>query len=330
MYGGFDVSRKSIEFLSKMDAYLSVYFDDLVEKFVDCFAEYAEKVEQMQQAGRKEAIAFIHFSVLRTNILAKKHRLRIDAYSQSWYEDRVECSGEYDASEIYKWLEKYEQSLEIVRKQTGGRLTLSELQELVFEEYEKYLPFVAGVLRAGMKKVAETENYNKICKHEVFVVCVGEYQDRMQVVYKADTRVKDACAVKRHLQAGRQEAYAYETCNNLDLTQGNYENIRLMFSSFKGSDLSNSSFRKSIMLGNDFQEAILKDVDLEAVQATDVDFSGAIMENVSFKGARLNQVSFEGATLSRVSFEGAVLLKGLSFENAELIDTSIPIETTGR
>ena len=50
------------------------------EQILDC-----NKIRMMQQAGKKEKIAYIHFSVLRTNILLKKHEIRIDAFDENWY-----------------------------------------------------------------------------------------------------------------------------------------------------------------------------------------------------------------------------------------------------
>lgn len=324
MFGNINVSQKSMELLSKLDAYMRVYFNDLIDRFVQCFEQYAEKVISMQQAGEKEAIAFINFSVLRTNILAKKHCLRIDAYSQKWYLDRSECSGEYEVSEIYQWLGKFELVLESVRKKSIGQLKLSEVQELVFEESKNYLVFVTELIRAGMKKAAETPAYKNMKKHEVFSVCVGEFQDAVSIVYKQDTAVKNAKEVKRYLQDRRQEVYNYEICENLDLSNGNYENLGLMFSSFTGSDLSDSSFKNSIILFSGFRQAILKNANMEDIQMIDTDFSGAVLEYVNFKGAKLKQVSFNGATLIHVNFQDAILLEDLSFKDVKLIDSEIP------
>ena len=330
MFGSIDVDQKSMEFLSKLDEYIRVYLDVLVDKFVECFGQYAEKVTQMQQMGKKEAVAFIHFSVLRTNILAKKHILRIDAYNAEWYSDRAECSGEYETGEVFQWLDRFESVLETARKKSGGQLLLSDVQSLVFEESNKYLLFVTEIIRAGMKKAVETESYKKMKRYEVFAVYVGGYQDQSNIVYKEDTTAKDAKAVKRRLQAKRQNVYAYEICDNLDLSEGNYEDIKLMFSSFSVSDLTGSSFRKCTMVGNGFQHAILKDVNLEQIDAFDIDFSGAMLENVDFRGAKLRRLSFAGAQLINVTFEGALLTENLNFEGARLTDTVIPGKQVSR
>ena len=184
IFGSIDVDQKSAELLCNLDAYVSVYVDELVNKFVECFKQYAEKIIQMQQLGKKEAIAFINFSILRTNILTKKHALRIDAYDQNWYRDRKECIGEYDISDFFKWHGKFESLLEAARKNSGGRLTLADVQALVFKESYSYLRYVTEIIRIGMKKVAKTESFQNIKRYEQFIVCVGNYQDKTQIVYR--------------------------------------------------------------------------------------------------------------------------------------------------
>ena len=324
MFGSIDVDQKSKELLSKLDAYRIAHFGEMIDKFVECFEKYAEKIARMQQAGEKQSVAYINFSVLRTNILSKRHVIRIDAYDHGWYSDRVECSGEYEVGEIYQWLDMFESVLEGARRQSGGHLTLLDVHTLVFEESNHYLLYVTEIIRAGMKKAAETENYRKINRHEVFAVFVGSYQDQSHIVYKEDTTVKDARIIKRFLQAKQQESYVYEFFDGLDLSEGDYENKKIIFCSFSGSDLTGSSFKKSAMVGDNFQNAVLKDTDMGQIEAFDIDFGGAVLENVSFRGAKLNRLSFTGAKLTGVRFEDVSSAENISFEGAELIDTVIP------
>mgnify|MGYP000562099663 CR=1 FL=1 len=70
---GIDLQRKGKELAAELDYYVKSHFEQLVEQFVDCFSEYCNKIYEMQRQGRKGAIAYIHFSVLQTNILLKKH-----------------------------------------------------------------------------------------------------------------------------------------------------------------------------------------------------------------------------------------------------------------
>ena len=328
MFGDLDVEQKSFELLSKLDSYGQIHFDKLVDEFVACFEGYCEKIASMQEAGKKGAIAFINFSVLRTNILARNHELRIDAYDENWYLDRGECSGVYDVSQLYRWLDVFADNLEATRKKYMGKLKYSKKQKLIFEESDKYLIFVAELMRVAIKKAVQTEAYHKTTRHEVFVICIGGYQDRVDILYKEDSSAKDAKVVRRYLEKEktRDEPLVYEICEGLDLSKGDFTGLNLMFSSFAGCDFSDGSFKDSTLLMNDFTKATLCNTNLENSQIFDTDFSGSTLENVSFKGGKLKHVSFKDATLVNVDFEGVLLAEELNFENVTLKGTEIPVE----
>ena len=325
-FGDLDINQKSYELLSKLDAYGQIHFDSLVENFVTYFAIYCEKIIKMQAAGKKAPIAFINFSVLRTNILVRKHELRIDAYDENWYLDRIECSGTYDVSVLYRWLDTFADNLEATRKKYQGRLKLSDMQALIFEESNKYLIFVAELIRSAMKKAIQAAVYQKVKRHEVFMVCIGGYQDQFDILYKEDSTEKDAKTVKRYLEKekGREEPLTHEICEGLDLSKGDFTGLKLMFSTFTGCDFTDTNLKGSVLLMNDFRKTTLNKTNLENCELLDVDFSGATLENIDFKGAKLKQVSFENATLINVKFDNVLFAGELNFESAILKNTEIP------
>ena len=151
------------------------------EQILDC-----NKIRMMQQAGKKEKIAYIHFSVLRTNILLKKHEIRIDAFDENWYMDPIECSYSYPVNEIYTYLEKYSNVVEELWKQSTDLNDFSDVYRKVFLESNIYLFYVAEIIRQGMRKLIETEEYKSVAKAECFVVCIGGYMDKFDILYKED------------------------------------------------------------------------------------------------------------------------------------------------
>lgn len=319
-----DVDRISFEQLNKLDAYVKQHFDQLIDKFMDCFEQYCDKVVRMQTEGKKGPVGFIHFSILRTNILAKRHKIRLDAYDEGWYLDRNECSGEYDVQEFYQWLDEFADTVERARNNGFSKIKLVDVQQTVFDESNKYLLFVAELLRVGMKRVVETAGYQEIKRANVFIVCIGGYQDKVDILYKEDCTIKDAKTVKRYLEAAEQTTYTHEICEKLDLSGGNYQDKKVMFSSFTGGDFSDSNWQNSAILFSNFQQTVLKDANLEQVQIFDTDFSGAVLENVSFRGAKLKHISFAKAKLINVSFEDALLTEQLTFDGAKLVNTVLP------
>lgn len=158
----------------------------------------------------------------------------------------------------------------------------------------------------------------------VFVVCIGGLLDRVDILYKEDTTEKDAREIRRQLQSKERQIFSHEIYERLDLSKGNYEGLKILYSSFVGSDFTKSSFHNSQLLFNDFRTCILKDTQMAGTQMFDVDFSEAKLEHVSFAGAKLNRVSFNRATLSNVDFEGALLMEEVDLTDAVLKDTRIP------
>lgn len=324
MTKGFNLNQKSTELLNQLDLYIKSHLDELTGQLSDCISKYGESIYEMQQTGKKGAIAYLQFSMLRTNILLNKHELRLDAYDENWYLDMVECSSSYEVNEILTSLTKFADMVEALRKESAASMTLRETQSRIFEESQKYLIFLAELIRVGMQKVIQTEGYQKIIKAPIFIVCIGGLLDRVDILYKEDTTTKDAKEVRRYLQSKEQTLFSHEIYEKLDLSKGNYEGIRFLYSSFAGSDFTESSWNKSQLLFSDFSKCILKNTKMAQTQLFDVNFSGAVLEHVSFTGAKLSQVSFEGATLSNVDFEGALLLEEVNFTNVILKDTKIP------
>ncbi len=321
---GFDLKRKSTELATRLDDYVKSHFEQLVDKLVDCFSGYCDKIYQMQQSGEKGAIAYIHFSILRTNILLKKHEIRMDAYDENWYLDSVECSDYYHVEEFYSYLEEYGDMVEELRSKSMGKVSLAEAQEKVFAESNLYLFFVAELIRVGMRTVIQTESYQKIDRAPCFVVCIGGFLDRFDILYKEDSTVKDSQEVKRHLQSKERTLFSYEIYENLDLSKGNYEELQFQYSSFAGCNFTQSSWERSQLLFSNFKNTILKDTKMEKMKIFDTDFSGAMLENVSFAGAKLKHISFSGAMLSHVDFSKALLAEEINFEDAQIVDCKLP------
>lgn len=323
---GIDLQRKSKELATDLDCYVKNHFEQLVAQFVDYFSGYCNKIYQMQQQGKKGAISYIHFSILKTNILLKKHEIRLDAYDENWYMDLVECSGCYQVGEFYSYLEKYGDLVEELRRNSNGQISLAEAQKRVFEESNLYLFYIAELIRVGMRDVIQTEAYQRIERTPCFVVCIGGYLDRFDILYKEDYTTKDSKEVKRYLQSKKKTLFSHEICENLDLSKGNYEELEFQYSSFAGCDFTQSSWNKSHLLFSNFQNTILKDTKMEKMKIFDTDFSDATLEQVSFAGAKLKHISFVRAKLFQVDFSKTLLAEEINFQDAQLVDCKLPKE----
>lgn len=321
---GIDLERKGKELITELDGYVKEHFEELVEKFANYFTDYCTDIAKMQQQGKKGRIAYIHFSVLRTNILLKKHELRIDAYDENWYLDTVECSYHYPVEEIYSYLEKYGDAVIDLWQKSHGINDLADVYRKVFNESNIYLFYLAELIRMGMKKIKHLESYMSVKKAECFIVGIGGFMDRFDILYKEDHSIKDSGAVKRFLQSGQQSLFSHEIYEKLNLSKGNYEDLEFQYSSFTECNFSQSSLLKSRFLFCNFRNSVFEDVKMNRIKIFDVNFSGARLENIDFSGAKLKCISFQGAKLKNVNFSNAVLVEDINFRDAEIVDCKLP------
>jgi len=330
-FGDLEITERSAQLLLELDAYVALNFDQLIADFVDCLTTYCQKIVKMQATGEKKAISFLNFSLLQTNLLRQKYELRIDAYDETWYLDRVACVGSYEVGKFYQGLTTFWQELVATHKKYLGKLKYSQLQSLFFEESYKYLIFVQELMRVAIKKAVESNIYQQVKRNDVFVICLGGYQDGVDVVYKEDRTIKNAKAVRRHLTAknGQEARFSYEFCDHLDLSAGNFTRVSTAFSSFTGCDFTDASFEASAHVMTNFELATFKNTNFKNTKLFDLNFSGATLENLDFTGSRLKHLNFQGATLKNVNFEQALLISQLDFTGATLINTQIPKERSG-
>ncbi len=321
---GIDLERKGKELATELDGYVKEHFEELIEKFIKCFTDYCTRIAEMQQQGKKGKIAYIHFSVLRTNILLKRHEIRIDAYDENWYLDAVECSYYYPVEEIYAYLEKYGDAVIDLWEKSQGKNNLADVYRKVFNESNIYLFYVAELIRLGMKRMIHTEIYMSVKKAECFIVGIGGFMDRFDILYKEDYTVKDSGEVKRFLQSGQQRLFSHEIYEKLDLSRSNFEDLEFQYSSFAECDFSQSSLSKSRFLFCNLRDSVFEDVNMNKIKIFDADFSGARLENVDFSGAKLKCISFQGAKLKNVNFSNAVLAEDINFKDAKIVDCILP------
>lgn len=148
-----------------------------------CFEEYCKHIIQMQNKNTKDPIAFIHFSWLRTNIMRRDYKLRIDSYSKDWYLDRVECTCEYDATEIYACLDEFGNQLELERRKYVHRLSAADAKMIVLEESIKYNIVVAILVTGAMRQIIRLPILQQVLKDKAFSIRVGEFHDKSVEVY---------------------------------------------------------------------------------------------------------------------------------------------------
>ncbi|MCL1989455.1 MAG: pentapeptide repeat-containing protein [Defluviitaleaceae bacterium] len=314
--------------VAPLETYLDEHEGELVGKFVRCFETYCQKIINMQEKGKKDALSYLHFSLLRTNILAKHYVFRIDAYNKDWYLDEQACVGEYDVSDLFSFMNGYEKDLEKERHISpyAPHISAADVKSLLLEESSKYTDIIIELIRLALKEAVKTMAYQAVLREDLFVIQVGEFRDVNYTVYVEDRRPKQPKDVIKLLERTDEE-HQYEMFEQVELQGGHFNELRMAYSSGKGSQFIKSQFQRALMIACDFQGATFHQVSFKNAQLLELDFTGARMEEVDFEGAELHYLNFENATLVNIDFSKAVTFEGINLTNATLINTTIPSES---
>lgn len=331
-----EVEAKNLEGLLALEAYFQTHKDELLSDFIHSFRRLCRKIKHMQAQGKKKKIGTITYSMLRTELSEGRPIYLLDAYDTSWFLDRIECQDEYHAGWAFQFLDVVENDLETISKTYMGTITIPDIERIKLQLAEKYNQYVVSLARYAMPQAIALPEYAEIEKEEELDILVGEYFDTSEIVYKEDTRVKDAEETKEWLEEKHQYEYAYEVFANLDLSHGNYEEIDLRYANMKQSDLSRSSLRESLLLGTKFTDCKLQGTNFSHTMISEADFSNSDLAGATFYDAEGSvgllegepwrmpgfvPTSFAGANLERADFEEANL-QGAIFIGANLTATN--------
>lgn len=96
------VSKISLEKLQKLQNYYENNKDILAEKFIESFRRICIKIKGLQNIGIKGKIAYINYSLLRTNIIEGSYSYLVEGFNRFGIFDRVECQEEYDVRWVFQ------------------------------------------------------------------------------------------------------------------------------------------------------------------------------------------------------------------------------------
>lgn len=316
-------------------------FNSIRERFIESFARICDKIAFMQSKGEKKEIAFINYSLLRTQIINNKHNYLISAYDDTWYADEFICEELYDASWAFRYLDEFEAELNLQAKKYMGQITFRDVQKIKLEKVLAYHRFVLQLARKSVLKAIETPEFNRVLKFMKFDVRVGEYFDISESIYVDDNTPKDSLKTKKLLEKKYPLTYGYEHYKNLDLSRGDYESNNFSYTVFENCNLSDSIFKNTVLRGTRFKNCNLKgskfgnsviigtdfcDSELEGADFSncnnnvifdDEDMENPLFEKISFCNANLKGLNVSYSNMAGTDFTGAYL-EGCSFKNTNL------------
>ncbi|MEK5321803.1 pentapeptide repeat-containing protein [Paenibacillus sp. FSL L8-0644] len=319
----------------------------LAKTFRNSLEPILRKVKQMQHEGTKQALGYISYSMLRTELANGRATYLVEAMDKRWFMDLHTCRDTYNAEWAFRYLDEWETELSKHAKKYGGRIGLDDIERIKLRAAMYIHQYIIALARFSITEewLDEIQFAHEILLEDVFELRVGEYLDQSEVVYKRDVRVKDSTVMKDWLEEKKPYDYIHEVFRGIDGSQGNYEGIRLQYADLSESFFNNSVFTGGNLIGSCWDKACLQEADFsgcliqearfEQANLRGASFQDAIavpgiyqserwespgFQPVSFAGADLTGAQFQGAYLQDVDFTGAILqgadFMGAAFEGA--------------
>lgn len=282
----------------------------LVEQFIESFRDICLCIQSLQKRGLKDPIGFIHYSMLRTSVLNGTHTYLVEAYSDRWYGDQIECDSRYNAGWAFQDIPSLFQLLEERRKVYMGAIHSADIEYMVLKELPYFCQFVTAIARKAMPDAVQLQEFKEIEKASRLFVRVGEFKDMSEEVILIDQVEKDANLVRLRLMSNQNTTCACENFTGLRLSHINVKEKDLCYADFSGSDLTASVFQACALVGTRWIRCILRHADFSHSLVCDADFRNCDLRESSFYKA-----SDTGAGEGLYRHPG---LLGVDFTNANL------------
>lgn len=296
--------------LSTLRVYIMQHQNSLIQSFVESMRQLCVKAEWAQQELGKEPISILHCSMLRTSILEGSYTCLMEAYSDQWYWDEVECMHTYDATWAFQPLSSLQQLLHIEMRRYGGVLNASDVERMMLQSAGRFNAYVITLARLAVPHVVNLKEMEHINRADQFQIRVGEYKDWSEPVYIRDYGYRDMQNIRKKLSVAEGLECAYGDYTSLSMAEGLYDHVDIRYSDFSHADLNKSNLRGAVMIGTKWEQSDLSGADLRGALLMD-----AVFRECSLRGANLSDVS-DGASME---FEKSVLgLQGICFAGANL------------
>ncbi len=301
------------------------------ERLVGTFRKFCLQIAEMQSSNQKEAIAFIHFSLLRSSMLDRSFCYLIEAYSEQWYADEIECTALYDASWAFAFINNAE-PLEAARKAYIQQIHAADVEQLLLKEVGVGHQFVAALFRSAIPLMVNLPEYAGIRKSDRLQIRMGEYQDVSEEVYSEDANPEHAEIIYAKLQSLQHAEGAYTSFKHTRFPPITLRQLDLRHADFSGSELHNSGFPDCNLAGTRWIGSHASHTDFSYSYIGDADFSNSELSGANFKytnaaGLReglirspgITGLNFTHANLEGANFSG-FLFDRVDFTHANLKD----------
>ena len=307
-------------------------FSSMSKNFKDNFKEICIEIVSLQEAENLGDIAYIEYTLLRSNIMDKNYTAEIRVYGKEWFMCKNQrVVGQLDISILFQNFDRLWLDLLTMRKQYIGKISSIDVSEFIMDVAPKFYSYVISLCRFSILDCIEQSCFKKLKKTSDFSINVGEYMAQTEPIYKENSE-KDRNNLLRWFSENLSYEYCFEDFSRLDFSNENFMNIDFRYSDLRNAELTNSNFMYANLIGARFCGAELENAHFSYSILHEADFSNANLRNAKFRYSMANEglldkevwkrvgffkVSFRKANLQNADFTGANLI-GADFTEAVL------------
>lgn len=285
------VRKKSLEKIDQLDKYYEENKEHLKTGFIKSVRDFCSYVTKMQRWGEKSDIAYIIYTLCRTDIIEERYIYEIHAYDQYLYYDNSECIFEYDAIWLFEFFHQLKEDIQKEARKYMTMILPCDVQNIMLSELHKFNEYMIKLAKYSISEAISTSEYDKIRKHNVLEICIGEYRTKYELIHREDNRKKDSSEIKEWLEKKFDREYTYQTFKNLNLSNGDYDDLDLSYGNFD-SDFQKCTMRRCNLKYTNFHKSNLEYVNFEKSDLSFCCMKDANIKNTNFKWANLKGAIF--------------------------------------
>jgi len=145
----------------------------LKEKYLSCLKEIFTNVQRTGKQLNME-VAYLSFTLLRSNILYGKNTYDVHIYDKEWYANDYIKVGEIDVSFFFGRLEEIKKYLLRESRKYVGGINASDLDNIISQSIEPISRFFIRAIKNVIAEAIECDEYKSIVKSDDFKIYTGE------------------------------------------------------------------------------------------------------------------------------------------------------------
>jgi hypothetical protein len=170
--------------LPQIDDTYSSNKEDIESGLLDAFDLVCRKAAKLQEEGRKGPVRYVYISLLRTRVMENAGVYRLDAYDESWFLDKAECSSTWEAGFLFDPLFRRMEGLEEKKSLYARKITSMDLDRIKQIEAVKYHLLGVELMRGLVRELIGTQGYQLMQKSPKLIVAAGEFRDQTELLYE--------------------------------------------------------------------------------------------------------------------------------------------------